>query len=538
MEIATCDGRAFADFLVSGTYFLRKYRSVVNDLNVFPVPDGDTGTNMFLTIRSAMLEAHKTRSPSLGAVAVAAAQGSLMGARGNSGVIISQMLRGFAHAVRHRDAIATIDLASAMQEAVNEARRALVKPVEGTILSVASAAAQAAFSAASRESDFYRVLHAVVAAANDALERTPEQLPVLKEANVVDAGGQGFVYFMEGAVRMLPGRAPYTTAFPRKPVRATTFTAKQKVEAHRFCTEFVVTEATKSADEMRAALVERGDSLIVAGGDGTLRVHIHTDEPRNVIAYAGGFGAVANVKIDNMEEQHRVLVVDREEKPRGIVAVAPGEGFAKICKELGADVVVFGGPTMNPSVKDLLVAVNGVPAPVVYLLANDTNIVPAANEVARLTERRLIVVPTRTIVEGIAALFVLLNRPDDANVSAADVEVESASIAGGSIFRAGRDATVGGVTVKRSQLIGVLDARGGGAERIVEGKDATALAIALVRAAESEPAALVTLYYGSARTLNDAERIAKALAAEFPRTSVELYYGGQPSSDYVISIER
>ena len=397
MEITSCDGKLFADFLVAGTFFLRKYRSVVNDLNVFPVPDGDTGTNMFFTVRSAMVEARKERSLALNAVAAAAAQGSLMGARGNSGVIISQMFRGFAYAVRHREAINTIDFASALHEAVQAARKALLKPVEGTILSVAQAAADACFRQAVREKDFFNTLHATVAAANEALEKTPEQLAVLKEANVVDAGGQGFVYFMEGIVRMLPGRAPYTTAFPRSPVRRTTFTARQKVETHRFCTEFVLEKATTDTDAFRALLTPHGDSLIVAGGDGVIRVHIHTDYPDKVADMARDFGSVGRLKIDNMEDQHNVLVVDRDAKPRGIVAVVPGEGFAKIFKELGADVVVIGGATMNPSVKDLLVAVNKVLAPVVYLLPNDKNIMLAAGEVVELTDKRITVVPSRTV---------------------------------------------------------------------------------------------------------------------------------------------
>jgi dihydroxyacetone kinase-like predicted kinase len=507
-QITSCDGKLFADFLVAGTFFLRKYRSVINDLNVFPVPDGDTGTNMFFTVRAAMVEARKEHSNALKDVAAAAAQGSLMGARGNSGVIISQMFRGFAHEVRHRDAINTLEFASALNEGVQAARKALLKPVEGTILSVASGAANACFKKAAGEKDFYAVLHATVDAANEALEKTPEQLAILKEAKVVDAGGQGFVYFMEGVLRMLPGRAPYTTAFPRNPVRRTTFTAKQKVETHRFCTEFVLAKTATEPDSLRALLT-----------------------PHEL-------GDVSRLKIDNMEEQHNVLVVDRESKPRGIVAVAPGEGFAKIFKELGADVVVIGGATMNPSVKDLLVAVNKVLAPVVYLMPNDKNIMLAAKEVDALTDKRVVVVPARTVADGVAALFALVNRPDDPNVTADEVLAESLVVGSGSIFRAGRDAEIGGVAVERNQLVGALEARNGSAERLVEGADATAIALAMVRAATDADPSLITLYYGHARRRNEAEGLAAALKARFPTASVEAYYGGQPTSDYVVSIER
>jgi len=538
VQVTTCDGKLFADFLIAGTYFLRKYRTVVNDLNVFPVPDGDTGTNMFFTVRSAMVEARKVRSTSLKEVAASAAQGSLMGARGNSGVIISQMFRGFAHAVRHRDGINTLEFASALADGVQAARKALLKPVEGTILSVAGAAANACFKSAAAEPDFYAVLHATVDAAHEALEKTPEQLAVLKEAKVVDAGGQGFVYFMEGMLRMLPGRAPYTTAFPRNPVRRTTFTNKQTVETHRFCTEFVISEATAQPDSLRALLTPHGDSLIVAGGDGTIRVHIHTDYPEKVADMAREHGAVSRLKIDNMEEQHNVLVVDRESKPRGIVAVAPGEGFAKIFKELGADVVVIGGATMNPSVKDLLVAVNKVLAPVVYLLPNDKNIMLAAKEVDALTERRVVVLPTSTVADGVAAMFGLLNHPDDPAVSANDVLADSMVAGSGSIFRAGRDAEIGGVSVKRNELVGALEARNGQPEQLVEGPDAAAIAVAMVKASVSTEPSLVTLYYGHARRRKEAEGIAQTLKAQFPAASIEAYYGGQPTSDYVISIER
>jgi uncharacterized protein len=536
-SLTRCSGRGFFRFLVAGTYFLRKYRSVVNDLNVFPVPDGDTGTNMYLTARSAMVETARVRSDDLSVVAAAAASGSLMGARGNSGVIISQMFRGFAHAVRHRQAIETRDLASAMQDAVHAARQALLKPVEGTILSVAAAAANAAFKAAVSEPDFFRVLHAIVNAANEALERTPEQLAVLKEAKVVDAGGQGFVYFMEGAIRMLPGRAPYTTAFPRRPVRRTTFTSHQKVEEHRFCTEFVLATDTATVT-LRDLLAPHGDSVIVAGGDGALRVHIHTDYPNKVMDLAREFGDVSHTKVDNMEEQHNVLVVDRESKPRGIVCVVPGDGFAKICKELGADVTVSGGRSMNPSVKDLLVAVNSVLAPTVYLFPNDANVIAAACEVQALTDRKVVVVPTQSIAEGIAALFGLLKEPDQTPSDTERILSESSLLASGAIVRAGRDATFCGESVKRGELFGALDAMNGKPKAIVKGPDATAIAASMVREAHATDASLITVYYGSVRKLKDAETVAAALRGAYPRSAVEVYYGGQAGSDYVISIER
>ncbi len=361
---------------------------------------------------------------------------------------------------------------------------------------------------------------------------------MLKEAKVVDAGGQGFVYFMEGALRMLPGRAPYTTAFPRRPVRRTTFTARQKVEEHRFCTEFVLATRSLSAQALRDLLASHGDSLIVAGGDGAFRVHIHTDYPQKVMELARAHGDVSRSKFDNMEEQHNVLVVDRESKPRGIVCVVPGDGFAKICKELGADVTVFGGATMNPSVKDLLVAVNKVLAPVVYLFPNDKNVIAAARAVQPLTDRTVVVVPTRSISDGIAALFGLLAEPADQTTDPERLLAQTTLVASGSVVRAGRDATFGGTSVKQGELMGAVDARDGKPESIIKGKDATAILLAMVREAGPEDVSLVTVYYGSVRKLKDAETLAQALQAAYPKTAVEVYYGGQTASDYVISIER
>ncbi len=535
--LTRCDGIAFVRFLAAGTYFLRAYRNVVNDLNVFPVPDGDTGTNMLCTVRQALRAARTARSRDLSVVAAAAANGSLMGARGNSGVIISQMFRGFAHAVRHRQAIETRDLAAAMHEAVHAARQALVTPVEGTMLSVASAAAQAAFKAALDEPDFLAVLHDVVNAAHAALEKTPDQLPVLKEADVVDAGGQGFVYFMEGAVRMLPGRAPYRTAFPRRPLRRATFTRRQRVDLHRYCTEFVLTGERVSSSELRRQLAEQGDSLIVAGDRRALRVHIHTDDPERILGLARHAGDVSRVKVDDMREQHRMLVVAGEMRPRGIVCVVPGEGFARICRELGADVTVRGGPHANPAVGDLLTAVNSVLAQTVYLLPNDANTVATARQVPPPPDRRVVVLPTRTIAEGIAALFALLEAPAEDTVDPA--RLLRTSLAGsGEIFRAGRASRVGGIAVRRGELVGSFLAAGAEQPRLLYGRDAAAIAAAILRAAGESEVTLATLYYGVSRSRRDAEAVAERLRNLFPRLTVEVYYGGQDATEYVLSLER
>ena len=528
MDVTTLDGRGFAKFLAAGTYFLRKYRQVLNDLNVFPVPDGDTGTNMYLTARSAMLEAGKlAKDAPLSEVAAAAAAGSLMGARGNSGVIISQMMRGFAHHVRHRGEIDTFVLATAMREAVVAARHALLRPVEGTILSVADAAAEAAYKIALHERDFYRLGAGIVRAANDALERTPDQLAALKEAGVVDSGGAGFVYFIEGILRFLPETQTRATAFPRRPVRARVFTAAQAVGDNKFCTEFVLEDTNWSVPELRDALQPRGESLLVIGAPPTIKVHIHTDDPDRVQDLAGKRGRLTRVKVDNMERQHQLLVIEPPAVERSIVAVVPGPGFERIVRELGVEVTVSG--ERNPSVRDLLLAVNKTLGPEVIVFVNDSNAVLAARELAGMTQKRLRVIPTSDVIEGIAGLFALQSskEADDAAILRAVERVRSARA-----FFAAKDASVGGVRVAK----GKPAAKVGG--DLFPGESLDAVVKSAVAAMGGEAGGLVTLYYGATQKEKDAVRLSEELKQAFPDTDVEYYYGGMKNAEYWISFDE
>lgn len=525
------DGRGYAKFLAAGTYFLRKYRQVLNDLNVFPVPDGDTGTNMYLTVRAATLEAAKLRATApLSEVAAGAAAGSLMGARGNSGVIISQMLRGFAHHVRNRSEIDTFVLATAMREAAGAARQALVRPVEGTIISVADAAADAAYHLALKERNFYRFVAGVLRAANEALERTPEQLPALKEAGVVDSGGAGFVYFLEGILRFLPDQKVRATAFPRRPVRSSVFTARQVVGEHKFCTEFVLENATIGAHELRGLLEPRGESLLVIGAEPTLKVHLHTDDPDQVRELAAKHGTLTRVKVDNMEQQHRVLVVDRPAKAYSIVALAPGDGFERILKELGADVLVSG--IKNPSVRDLALAVNKCLSDTVYLFVNDSNVALAAAEVRGMSEKTVHVIATRDIVAGIAGLFAFRQFaegavPDDRAIEEAVTRVRSARV-----FFAAKDATIGGVAVARGKPAATFDGT------LVAGDSLTDASHAALVALGANDGGLITLYYGGIQKEKDAKRLSAQLQAAFPRADVEYYYGGMKNAEYWLSLDE
>ena len=531
MNVTALDGRAYAKFLTAGTYFLRKYRQVLNDLNVFPVPDGDTGTNMYLTVRSAALAAGKLHGAvSLCDVAAAAADGSLMGARGNSGVIISQMLRGFAHHVRNRTEIDTFMLATGMREAAAAARSALLRPVEGTIISVAEAAAEAAYRLALHETDFYRLAHGVLRAANEALDRTPEQLPVLKEAGVVDSGGAGFVYFFEGVLRFLPDVKVRATAFPRRPERQKVFSSTQVVGEFKYCTEFVLEKATCDTVELRHLLEPRGESLLVIGGKPTLKVHIHTDDPQRVQELAAKHGELTRVKVDNMEMQHNVLVVDKPETARSIIAVVPGPGFERIVRELGAEVVV--GGAKNPSVRDLLLAINKCLSDDVYLFVNDKNVALAAREALKLTDKRVRVVATVDIIGGIAGLFAMGDatqtpQPGEQALLDAAGRVKSAQV-----FFAGRDAALGGVAVERGKPAAAF------AGALIAGETLAQAVTQVLEAMGARTGGLATLYYGGAQKEKDAQRLSEEMRATFVGCDVEYYYGGMKNAEYWISLDE
>ena len=528
MDVIALDGRGYGKFLAAGTYFLKKYRDVLNSLNVFPVPDGDTGTNMYLTARSATLEAAKLRDQPLSAVAERAAEGSLMGARGNSGVIVSQMLRGFAHHVRHRREIDTFGIATAMREAAAAARHALIRPVEGTIVSVADAAGDAAYRIALHERDLYRFVSGVLRAANEALDRTPEQLPALKEAGVVDAGGAGFVYFLEGILQFLPDVKVRATAFPRRPLRHTAFTPQQVVGNRKYCTEFVLENATIGAQELRALLEPRGESLLAIGDPPTIKVHLHTDDADLVQELAGKHGTLTRVKVDDMERQHRVLVVEQAQRPYSIAAVVPGDGFERIVKELGAEVVVSGAG--NPSVRDLLLAVTKCMSDVVYLFVNDKNVALAGAEAAKLSPKRVHVIPTPDVVAGIAGLFAFAagaGPPADEAIAAAAGRVRSAQV-----FFAGKDATIGTASVRGGKPAALA------AGRLFAGESLAEVARAALLEAGAARGGLITLYYGGQQKERDAQRLGDDLRAAFPPCDVEYYYGGMKNAEYWLSLDE
>jgi dihydroxyacetone kinase-like predicted kinase len=369
----------------------------------------------------------------------------------------------------------------------------------------------------------------VLRAANSALERTPEQLPVLKEAGVVDSGGAGFCYFLEGILRFLPDAKVHRTAFPHRPAPARVFTAKQHVGEHRFCTEFVLEDSTLDTQPLRELLQGKGDSLIVAGAAPTIKVHLHTNDPEAVFALAAAVGTLTRRKVEDMEQQHNLLVVEAPAKPFSIVAVVPGAGFDRIAKELGAEVTIPISASAHPSIRDLLVGVNAALTDTVVLLPNDTNAFLAANEVHALTRKHVVVIPTRDVVGGLAALLELggaTELPDRSDIEARVAQSRSASV-----FFAGKGVKIGGIEVAKAAPTAQIG------PRLLSADSLSAVALDAVAELAREAGSLITLYYGGSQTEHDAQRFAAAIGERFPGLHIEQYYGGQNAIEYWISCE-
>jgi hypothetical protein len=519
LAVRALDGLAFSKVVTAGTYFLKKYRRDLNDLNVFPVPDGDTGTNLYLTLKAAMAAATSVRRSPLGVVAAEAAKGALFGARGNSGVILAQMLRGFAQAVRDRNEIATSDLGAALKRAVEEARFALAAPVDGTIVSVAAAVADHAVMFAEHEADFRRVGAAIVQAANDALERTPEQLAVLREAGVVDAGGAGLLYFLEAILRFGSTPEP-ATAYPRRAMRRHAFSSAQHVSSNTFCTEFVLTGTGIGARELRKALDGHGDALLVAGEPPVMRVHIHTDVPQVVQAVAGAHGRVEQFKAEDMQHQHAVLVAQTPKRMFSFLAVVPGLGFDRIARELGADasVVAYADDARAAEIER---GIERCASDVVIVLPNGTHATQISYDAAAASGKCVIIAPTTNIASGIAVLIENGGRLERGPIpSSSDLEQAAARIASATVTLI-EGVPFGHVDGSRFTGESLENVLGDAARRL-----------------GADGGGLLTLYYGGIQKESDAERIAQALRELVPKVEIEWFFGGQRTSEYVVSFER
>jgi hypothetical protein len=576
--VLTVGGEELLAALRSALAWLQANQEEINDLNVFPVPDGDTGSNMYLTLRSAVEEAQTAADPSSAAsVLTAAAHGSLMGARGNSGVILSQVLRGLAQGVGSGPRLDAAAWARGLGEARTVAYKAVMKPTEGTILTVVREAAEAAIRAAEESDDIVTVLDLAVRASHGAVERTTAQLQVLSDAGVVDAGGFGFAVILEGLSRAIadPAAAHSSPTGPRRrsgedrvqlpfeapggarrpPVRRGAEAVAMKEEGWGYCTEFLIHGPGLDPVSLRDELGRLGESALVVGDPELVRVHIHTGEPAPLIALASSRGRLSKLKVEDMSAQHHD-VLDRADaaetaaagedaephppplsaapvahKAIGVVSVAPGLGFRDILVSLGADGVVEGGQTMNPSIEDLLKAVRAAPSDQVILLPNNGNVILTAEQVDSLIDGcEVRVVPTRNLPQGISALLALeADLSLDANCARMTAAIEHVHAL--EVTRAVRDSTANGHEIKAGDVLGILD------DEIREvGEDESSVIEAVLGAAEHAPE-LVTVYRGGDVTAAAADSLVAALRASFPATEFEVHDGGQEHYSYVLSLE-
>jgi len=537
-------GQDFREMFACATAWLEKCASDVDALNVFPVPDGDTGTNMLLTLNSSMEEAYRAPDNSSSAIAQAIARGALMGARGNSGVILSQILRGLAQDIAGKKSLTGGDFASALEEASKMAYQGLSNPVEGTILTVVKDAAAAARKAVEEEGDpdLAEVLQAAVTAAGESVANTPALLPILKESGVVDAGGQGLYTILEGALHYLRGEAEQIR-FRRPQMVASSVPLSgrppEMIAADEtpfgYCTEFMLQGEKLNADKIRSRLEKKGESLIVVGDGSTVRVHIHTVDPGNVMHYVAGLGTMHQVSVRNMDEQHRdFLDLQKDKSPvveMAIVAVVAGDGLGEVFTSLGVTAIVPGGQTMNPSTRDILDAVELVASDKVIILPNNKNIVLAAEQVLSMTGKDVEIVATETVPQGVAALLAL-DYEADLETNARIMTDAIPAVKTVEVTRAVRSTQINQIKVKRKQAIGLLDG-----ELVAVGNGPTAvLSDALTRLDMSEKE-IVTVYFGADTGQAEAERASAMIRQGHPELQVEVIRGGQPHYDYIVSVE-
>jgi len=543
-RIVSCNGQEFKDMIAAGSSWLEKSVPDINAINVFPVPDGDTGNNMFLTMRSTIEEGDRASGHSVSAIAKAMAQGALMGARGNSGVILSQFFRGLAKGFDGRETITGSDWAIALAEASSAAYKGLSHPVEGTMLTVVRDASTAAKTAAqANPDDLIGVAEAAVEAAKGSVARTPLLLPVLREAGVVDAGGQGIYVFLEGALRYLKGEVEEIQY--QKPQMVTAdLPLSSKVaelvaepeEPYGYCTNFLLEGQKLNPDKIRKKLDEKGQSLVVVGDENTVRVHIHTYDPGSIIRYATSLGTLHQLQIQNMDDQH-VSFVEMQQKRLpaseiAVVAVASGGGMSEVLHSLGAAAIVPGGQTMNPSVQEIVAAVEAVPSKKVILLPNNKNIILTASQAQSLTSKEIAVVPTRTLPQGVAAL-IAFNYEGTLEENVQAMEEAIAGVKTVEITKAVRSTQIKGLKIKKGQFIGIVDDE----ELVAAGDSITEVLFEALGKTDIESAEIVTLYYGADVEAAQAEQIVQEIHNKYPEKQVEVVSGGQPHYSYIISLE-
>ena len=565
MEITSINSKLLARMFLAGAKNLDSKKDWINELNVFPVPDGDTGTNMTMTIMSAAKEVSSLTNPTMAELAKAISSGSLRGARGNSGVILSQLFRGFCKVIKEYDEIDVTILCEACQKAVETAYKAVMKPKEGTILTVAKGAAEKALELSDETEDVVTFVEEVIKQAEYVLDQTPEMLPVLKQAGVVDSGGQGLVQVLKGAYDALIGKEiDYTIEGAPTGAAPAKISAETEAEIKfGYCTEFIIVLNAPMSDNeehaYKAFLESIGDSIVVVADDEIVKTHVHTNDPGLALQRALTFGSLSKIKIDNMREEHQEkLIKDSQKlaaqqkaeeeayeaaqadektnnmpaKEMGFVSVSIGEGMNEVFRGLGVDYLIEGGQTMNPSTEDMLNAIEHVNAKTVFILPNNKNIIMAANQAVDLVEdKQIIVIPTKTIPQGITALVNYIpDHSAEENKELMMAEIENVKT--GQVTYAVRDTEIDGKTIKQNDFMGIGDK-----SILSVGTDLRATTLEMVDAMVDEDSAIVSIYFGSDSDEDSANELAAAIEEKYPDVEVEVNDGGQPIYYYVISVE-
>lgn len=555
MSVQTIDAKMLQKMFLAGAKGLEAKKEYINELNVFPVPDGDTGMNMTMTIMAAAKDVANLQNPTLTELGKAISSGSLRGARGNSGVIMSQIFRGFVKELKGLDIIDVTALGNGVQHAAETAYKAVMKPKEGTILTVAKAGADKSMDLLVNgdTDDIIKFCDEVAAEMEGALLQTPELLPVLKQAGVVDSGGEGLMTFIRGALDALKGKATdftVNTGTATRVVNGSVGASEEEDIRFGYCTEFIIM-LERGEDVVESQLKEYlqkiGDCVVVVADDDIVKVHVHTNDPGLAIQKALTYGSLTSMKIDNMREEHQEKVIrdaqkasesasaPKKEEPRkenGFIAVAAGDGLADIFRDLGVDYVIEGGQTMNPSTDDVLSAIEQVNADNIFVLPNNGNIILAANQAKNLTEdKEVYVVPSKNIPQGIAAMISFVSGRSAAE-NAESMEEEMQLIKSGQVTYAVRDTNMDGKDIKQGDFMGLTD------KTIVSvGSDLQGTAKELIESLLDEDSELVSLYYGSDATKEQAEQLAEDIENTHEDVEVEVQYGGQPVYSYFISVE-
>jgi hypothetical protein len=537
--IESCDGRGLKRLVGAGLAWLERHQEAINSLNVYPVPDGDTGTNMLLTMQSAYREIQDAPEREVGTIAQQVAHGALMGARGNSGVILSQIFRGFARSLEGVEAFNSVQFAAALREAAATAYKGVIKPVEGTILTVAREASEVAVSAAASSDDLSYVLERVTLEARESVVRTPTLLPVLADAGVVDAGGQGLYIILEGMLRYARGERLSIDTELAAAMDLRTLHLESE-EGYGYDIQFIIHGEGLDVEEIREAIASMGDCALVVGDSRAVKVHVHSPEPGTPINYGAAKGSLGQVVVENMQEQYQDFILSKAQQPAapaappsgiGTIIVVPGPGLQEVFQSLGASVVVHGGQTMNPSTEELLQAIESAPSQEVIVLPNNKNIVLAAEQAAALSEKNVEVVPTITIPQGISALLALNYQADLATNSR--VMDEAAKIIETiEITTAVRSVQLNGIDVEEGEVIGLINGK-----LKVKGDSSAAVALDALAEVLDEDYEIVTVYYGEMVAAGEAEQLVDDIAARYPEQEIEVIDGGQPHYHYILSVE-